>query len=66
MVRRMCILSYSMLGGCVSVLTWLCSDIPDNELAVEGYRLDRNRHGDGVAVITSICKSCYVALWNLS
>ena len=36
--------------------TWLSSDIEDNELSIDGYRiirLDRNRHGGGVALFIS-------------
>ena len=35
---------------------WLGSDIEDNELSIDGYRiihLDRNRHGGGVALFIS-------------
>ena len=33
------------------VESWLCADIPDNEISIPGYhifRKDRNRHGGGV------------------
>lgn len=36
--------------------TWLSSDIEDDELSIDGYRiirLDRNRHGGGVALFIS-------------
>ena len=36
--------------------TWLGPDIDDNELSINGYRtirLDRNRHGGGVALFIS-------------
>ena len=36
--------------------TWLGSDIEDNELSINSYRiirLDRNRHGGGVALFIS-------------
>ena len=35
------------------VETWLCSDVLDNEVLIPNYstvRLDRNRHGGGVAM----------------
>ena len=36
--------------------TWLCSDISDSELHIEGYslvRLDRDRQGGGVAIFVN-------------
>ena len=35
------------------VETWLCEDVSDNEVSIPDYsivRLDRNRHGGGVAL----------------
>ena len=47
------------------VETWLSDDIADNELALHDYqihRLDRNRHGGGVAFYVHISLSCKVLL----
>ena len=47
------------------VETWLSDDIADNELALHDYqihRLDRNRHGGGVALYVHISLSCKVLL----
>ena len=38
--------------------SWLSDDIPDHELAIDGYSLfrhDRNRHGGGIAMYIKVC-----------
>ena len=52
------------------VETWLCKDVLDSEIHIPKYsilRLDRNRHGGGIALyIHNSILSCCVALlaWN--
>ena len=45
------------------VETWLCGDISDSEIALQGYlvhRADRNRHGGGVLIYTKDSFVCNV------
>ena len=55
------------------VETWLSADILDTEVSIPNYsilRLDRNRHGGGVALyfVTRFCTMFYcvvLLVWNL-
>ena len=47
------------------VETWLDHNITNNELAIQGYqlfRLDRNRHGGGIALYVHLSLSCNILL----
>ena len=49
------------------VETWLCSDILDTEISIPNYsivRLDRNRHGGGVAMYIRNSLSYNVVLYG--
>ena len=47
------------------VETWLDHNITDNEVAIQDYqlfRLDRNRHGGGIALFVHFSLSCHILL----
>ena len=49
------------------VETWLCMDILDMEISIPNYsivRLDRNRHGGGVAMYIRNSVSYHVVLYS--
>jgi len=49
------------------VETWLCMDILDTEISIPNYsiiRLDRNRHGGGVALYIRNCVSYNTVLYG--